>query len=101
MISSTRPVAPDRCHRSGGLSDAPSVAGFVENVLVLHDPLAQRLLLLQRKVDDVLTPGTAATLVFFSAGFTLDEQQVTPFIYAVGMIVGGLPTLMAACDYFI
>ena len=57
--------------------------------------LAELSLFLYRQMDELYTLLTAAAFIFFLAGITLDEQQMTGFIGAIDMGITGRITLVA------
>ena len=67
----------------------------------LFDTLPQQPLLLHWQMDSRLAPRTTTALIFLRAGRTLNKQQMTPLIPAIGMRIGRLPALMTTRDHFI
>lgn len=62
------------------------------------DTAAKGLLFFDGQMDDLLAGLAATAIVFCSAFFALDEKEMTAFVAAIGMGVGGSAALVTAGD---
>ena len=99
--SQTKTDGPSVTHRRWLQNRSKSFAAFVENIAAFVYAFTQFFLLFNGKVNEVLALLAAAAIVFLFALFALDKQQVTTFVGAVHMGVGGLTALVAAGNHFI
>jgi hypothetical protein len=77
---------------------AQARTGFIKDILVFSYAFSYGFLLFQWQMDHFLARCTATTLIFLSAFFTLNKQEMATLIGTVGMIIGRFPTLVTTSN---